>query len=62
MRKLDRTFFPPPLAPPRIEKGRVEGIVHGVRLSDDYAWLRAENWREVLRGSGAISGSIRAVI
>ncbi len=23
--------------------------VHGVRLSDDYAWLRAENWREVLR-------------
>ena len=23
--------------------------VHGVALSDDYAWLRAENWRDVLR-------------
>ena len=23
--------------------------IHGVRIQDDYAWLKAENWREVLK-------------
>ncbi len=39
----------------------VERIVHGERLIDDYAWLRAANWREVMRdpaGSTPKSGNI----
>ncbi len=35
----------PPVAPVRT----VETVVHGVTLRDDYAWLRAENWKDVLR-------------
>ncbi|MGE7470680.1 S9 family peptidase [Bosea sp. NPDC003192] len=37
-------------------------IVHGVTLSDDYAWLRAENWRDVLRDPDTLPAEIRAHI
>ena len=37
-------------------------IVHGVALNDDYAWLRAENWREVLRDPDALPAEIMAHI
>ncbi|KRE23924.1 peptidase S9 [Bosea sp. Root483D1] len=33
--------------------------VHGVALSDDYAWLRAENWRDVLRDPDTLPAEIR---
>ncbi|CAA9363006.1 MAG: Protease II [uncultured Microvirga sp.] len=33
--------------------------VHGVRLRDDYAWLKAENWKEVLRDPSALPEPIR---
>jgi oligopeptidase B len=33
-------------------------VVHGVELADDYAWLRAENWQEVLRDPSALSQEI----
>ena len=36
--------------------------VHGVTLSDDYAWLRANNWRDVLRVPNSLPAPIRAVI
>ncbi|AZO78663.1 MULTISPECIES: S9 family peptidase [unclassified Bosea (in: a-proteobacteria)] len=36
--------------------------VHGVVLTDDYAWLRAENWRDVLRDPDALPAEIRAHI
>ena len=36
--------------------------VHGVALTDDYAWLRAENWREVLRDPDLLPAEIKAHI
>jgi len=35
-------------------------VVHGVELVDDYAWLRADNWREVMRRPRALPRDIRA--
>ncbi|SFK22654.1 S9 family peptidase [Methylocapsa palsarum] len=48
--------------PPRIEKRWEKKIVHGVELTDEYAWLKAENWRDVLRDPAALPGEIRAII
>ncbi|MDZ4790186.1 MAG: S9 family peptidase [Hyphomicrobiales bacterium] len=33
---------------------------HGVERSDDYAWLRADNWREVMRDPSTLAADIRA--
>jgi len=33
--------------------------VHGVKLSDDYGWLRADNWREVMRDPAKLPAEIR---
>ena len=44
----------PPVAPPRPQRR----VVHGVELVDDYAWLRAENWQEVLRDPAALPADI----
>jgi oligopeptidase B len=49
-------------APPPVAKRRVETSLHGMTLSDDYGWLKAENWQEILRDPGALPGDIRAVI
>jgi oligopeptidase B len=37
-------------------------VVHDVELVDDYAWLRAENWREVLRDPKALPQDISDVL
>jgi oligopeptidase B len=50
-----------PVPPPPVAARRpVETVVHGVRLVDDYAWLKAENWQEVLRDPDALPHEIRA--
>src|SRR5262245_24130517 len=36
--------------------------VHGIVLTDDYAWLRADNWREVLRDPAALPKDIRTYL
>jgi oligopeptidase B len=51
-----------PLAPPVIERRPVPKSAHGVAWSDDYAWLRAENWQEVLRDPDALAPEIRSVL
>jgi oligopeptidase B len=33
---------------------------HGVELRDDYAWLRADNWHDVMRNPSALAPAIRA--
>jgi oligopeptidase B len=45
----------PPTAPVRIQTT----IVHGTALHDDYAWLRAENWKDVLRDPGRLPAAIK---
>lgn len=35
---------------------------HGVTLCDDYAWLRADNWQEVMRKPSALADDIRAYL
>ncbi len=37
-------------------------MVHGVTLRDEFAWLRASTWREVLRDPAALPAPIRAVL
>ena len=51
-----------PTAPPPVERRRTETTLHGVTLSDDYAWLKAANWQEVLRAPAALPGDIWALI
>jgi oligopeptidase B len=36
--------------------------VHGMTLVDPYAWLRAENWRDVMRDPGVLDPAIRAFL
>ncbi len=50
------------VSPPMIETRPETRTVHGVALHDDYAWLRAKNWREVLRDPEALPKEIRVVI
>ena len=35
---------------------------HGHKLVDDYAWLRADNWQEVMRDPQILDGKIRAYL
>ena len=46
-------------APPRAEIRTKTTQVHGVTLYDDYDWLRAANWKEVLREPEALPADIR---
>ena len=45
---------------PQAEIRRESRTVHGVALHDDYAWLRADNWKEVLRDPDVLPADIRA--
>ena len=56
---LDRTALPPA---PRAEPRPAISTRHGVTLSDEYAWLRAENWREVMRDPSVLDPAIRAYL
>jgi oligopeptidase B len=52
--------MPPRDMPPRAEKRPVTSVHHGTTLIDDYAWLRAENWQDVMRDPGVLDTAIRA--
>jgi oligopeptidase B len=45
--------------PPVAEKRPVSSAHHGVELVDDYGWLRASNWQEVMRDPNALDPQIR---
>src|SRR5215470_10305011 len=57
---LDRTadLTPPPQAARRPQSS----TWHGVTLTDDYAWLRADNWQEVMRDPAKLDPAIRAYL
>ncbi|MCM5558624.1 S9 family peptidase [Pleomorphomonas sp. JP5] len=48
------------MKPPCADKRPVVTTVHGVDLVDDYAWLRADNWQDVLRDPDLLDPGIRA--
>jgi len=54
---LGRTRGLPPA--PHAERRPKTSRWHGITLTDDYAWLRADNWREVMRDPSVLDPKIR---
>jgi oligopeptidase B len=55
------TDRPVPFAlPPQVPVKSKEFELHGVSLHDDYAWLKAENWMDVLKDPSVLPQNIRA--
>ena len=57
---MTRLAFDPSLAPPLATKKPVSDTRHGMTRTDDYAWLRADNWQEVFRDTALLDPEIRA--
>jgi oligopeptidase B len=54
---LDRSRNP--LSEPRVEERPSVSRHHGITLTDEFAWLRAANWQEVMRDPSALDPAIR---
>ena len=50
------------VCPPLARREPVTAIHHGITLTDDYAWLRAANWQEVMRKPETLAADIRAYL
>ena len=50
------------MAPPSARQKPVKAVHHGVEIVDDFAWLRAENWQEVMRDPSVLDTEIRAYL
>jgi oligopeptidase B len=48
--------------PPRAARRPSVGTWHGVELVDDYAWLKADNWQDVMREPAVLDPEIRAYL
>ena len=48
--------------PPRAAKQPTSFTRHGITIADDYAWLRAENWQQVMREPDTLAADIRAYL
>ncbi len=46
--------------PPRAARKPVQKSAHGIQWTDDYSWLRANNWQEVLSEPDRLAPGIRA--
>ncbi|HET6376306.1 MAG TPA: S9 family peptidase, partial [Methylocella sp.] len=62
MNKPESCISPRPASPPAADVRPEVRTVHGAELSDEYAWLKAANWQEVLRNPDALPQAIRALI
>lgn len=51
-----------PAQAPVADRKPVTRTVHGVALSDDYAWLRADNWQDVMRDPKVLAADIRGYL
>lgn len=51
---------PTPPGPPVAPKRPVTVTHHGMSRTEDYAWLRADNWQQVMREPSALPAEIRA--
>ncbi|WP_048649488.1 S9 family peptidase [Nitratireductor soli] len=52
--------FPSTVATPCPEARPVTDLRHGIERVDDYAWMRADNWQDVLRDPALLAPDIRA--
>jgi oligopeptidase B len=50
------------LAPPVAERRPVFSVRHQIELVDEYAWLRADNWQEVMREPALLAPEIRSYL
>ena len=50
------------LAPPRAEKRPHATTVHGISRVDDYHWLKADNWQDVMHTPALLPQDIRAYL
>ncbi len=62
-----RPQFPPPQginppSEPRAEQRPFVRSLHAVRLTDEFAWLKATNWQEVMRDPQKLDPAIRAYL
>ena len=48
--------------PPQAVKKPVSRTVHDCTLSDEYGWLRADNWQDVMRDPSVLQADIRAYL
>ncbi|MBN9434483.1 MAG: S9 family peptidase [Bosea sp.] len=48
--------------PPIAARHPVRHTVHGIERVDDYAWLRADNWQEVMRDPATLAADIRGYL
>ena len=60
MNAFDRTR--PRMSPPAAARRPHHTVQHGVDLVDDYAWLRADNWQEVMRDPSVLDPEIRSYL
>src|ERR1700743_3046000 len=47
---------------PRAQKRPASTTRHGITLTDDYAWLKAPNWQQVMRDPSVLDPAIRAYL
>ena len=52
----------PNVPPPAARRRPTAKVSHGVTITDDYAWLRAENWRDVLKDPSTLPTEIRELL
>ncbi|WP_137932179.1 S9 family peptidase [Mesorhizobium comanense] len=50
----------PIVSPPSPEKRPISDTHHGITRTDEYAWLRADNWQEMFRDPTLLDAAIRA--
>ena len=53
---------PKTMFPPLAKRLTTTSIHHGETLTDDYAWLRADNWQEVMRKPDLLDAEIRSYL
>ncbi len=60
---VSRPLAPGPAAAPPVAARKPRHItLHGETREDPYAWLRADNWREVMRDPAVLDSEIRAYL
>jgi oligopeptidase B len=59
---MDSPVTASPPAEPQAEQRPLERTLHDLRLIDEYAWLKAGNWQEVMRDPSQLDPAIRAYL